>query len=84
MIGSVLADDARAAAKVGRALLARNPGLPVAFGGASADLAATDLASMDRVHDREGSSPDAQLVIVLGDGIGQSVDVLRAALGRRS
>ena len=83
VIGSVLADDARAAAKVGRALRARNPGLPVAFGGASAELAATELASMDRVHDRAGSSRDAQPVIVLGDGIGQSVDVLRAALGRR-
>lgn len=86
VIGSVMAVDARAAAGVARALREANAELAVAFGGASAELAAAELAELEGAG-RPPVGPDsaaaAPKVIVLRDGIGPSVDVLRSALGGR-
>jgi len=82
VIGSVLADDAGPAAGVARALRVANPRLPIAFGGATAERAATEL---QRLEFSAGEPADAAAgpVLVLGDGIARAVENLRSTLRRR-
>jgi DNA-binding transcriptional MerR regulator len=70
VIGAVVATDAPAAAAVARALDAAVPGLTIVFGGAAAAAAGEGL-------ELERSA------MVLPDGIADSVERVRTALGRR-